>query len=485
MKEAVVAIEDQRFYDHRGIDFMGHRARRRAGRHLGRRGAGRLDDHPAVRQERARGTGQPHRLPEAARGGARLPPRAPVVEGQDPHRLPQQDLLRRGRLRDRSRGPHLLRLRTIRAAASQATAARPCCCPRRRPLLAAMISSPTAYDPGTNPEDAKARRNLVLQKMGDQGVHHPATRNSRCTSSSRFRRRGRSTRRPRTPRRPTSPPGCGSRSSTSTAPARRSAAACRSSRRSISPSSRQRSSRRAAARRPRADHRGRRPRQRRRAACGRWSAARTSEGAVQPRDQRPPPAGLLVQAVHAGHGAEAGPLDRRGLHVGPAGAPVHGEGHGQERQEEDRHRHLPRHQLRATTTSAPPRSRRPRPTPTTPSTPSSASRSARRTSRKPRTRWASTRTSHRTTRATRSTAALRALQPGADPRRTAGPASPRSRWPTPTTPSPRTATGCRARWPPRRRRPVGDRARSPNDNKRPRRRRDRRQRRERDDRTNR
>ena len=42
--------------------------------------------------------------------------------------------------------------------------------PQEAAMLAALISSPTAYDPGTNPNDAKAQRNVVLQKMRDQGV---------------------------------------------------------------------------------------------------------------------------------------------------------------------------------------------------------------------------------------------------------------------------------------------------------------------------
>jgi penicillin-binding protein 1A len=37
-------------------------------------------------------------------------------------------------------------------------------------LLAGMISSPTAYSPKLNPSDAEERRNLVLQKMRDAGV---------------------------------------------------------------------------------------------------------------------------------------------------------------------------------------------------------------------------------------------------------------------------------------------------------------------------
>ena len=71
--------------------------------------AGRLDDHPAVRQGRARGAGQAHGLREAARGGARLPPHAQVVEGEDPHRVPQLDLLRQRRLRDRVGRARVLR----------------------------------------------------------------------------------------------------------------------------------------------------------------------------------------------------------------------------------------------------------------------------------------------------------------------------------------------------------------------------------------
>ncbi len=37
-------------------------------------------------------------------------------------------------------------------------------------MLAGMISSPTAYDPATHPDAAQARRNVVLQDMRDQGV---------------------------------------------------------------------------------------------------------------------------------------------------------------------------------------------------------------------------------------------------------------------------------------------------------------------------
>ena len=74
-----------------------------------RRRAGRLDDHPAVRQERARGPAQAHPVREAPRGRARLPPHAQVEQGEDPHRVPERDLLRQRRLRHRVGRAHVLR----------------------------------------------------------------------------------------------------------------------------------------------------------------------------------------------------------------------------------------------------------------------------------------------------------------------------------------------------------------------------------------
>ena len=108
------------------------------------------------------------------------------------------------------------------------------------------------------------------------------------------------------------------------------------------------------------------------------------ESPVQPRHQRPAPARLLVQAVHARDRAQGGPLARRGLRVGAAAAPVRGD----DRARTARRRRSPtssRSTTTTTTTSAAPRSRPPRPTPTTPSTPSSASRSGSTTSSRPPT----------------------------------------------------------------------------------------------------
>ncbi len=58
---------------------------------------GRLDDHPAAREELLPGPEEDDR-PEAARGGAGRRARSAVHEGPDPRDVPEQDLLRAGRL---------------------------------------------------------------------------------------------------------------------------------------------------------------------------------------------------------------------------------------------------------------------------------------------------------------------------------------------------------------------------------------------------
>ena len=307
--------------------FPGHRPRRLSGHPLRLGPAGRLDDHPAVRQERTRGAGQPDRLPEAPRGGARLPPRAPVVEGQDPHRVPERDLLRRGRDRDRGGRAHLLRLQPSRLRRGRD--AEPCASqllPWEAAMLAGIISSPSAYSPRSQPRGGAGAAQPGAPEDGRPGLHH----------------------RPR---------------STTSTPAARApdgeadpAAAAENSRRAVlhllaAPAARRPLRRRRGVRRRPADHVDARPRAPERGPGDRREPARrdrptasvvvldnddravramvggpTSRGAVQPRHQRPPPARLVVQAVHAGHRARAGPLDRRGLHLGAAGDPVPGRG---------------------------------------------------------------------------------------------------------------------------------------------------------------
>ena len=62
---------------------------------------------------------------------------------------------------------------------------------------------------------------------------------------------------------------------------------------------------------------------------------RLRASAVQPRHQRPAPAGLLVQAVHARHRARAGSLDQRGVRLVAPVDPLPGEGREEERRDQD------------------------------------------------------------------------------------------------------------------------------------------------------
>ena len=115
--ERHLAVHAQRDHRHRGPPLLRelgrrrarHRPRARPGRAQPQGGAGRLDHRPAVRQERAARAVRPHGVPEDARGRAGLPPHAQVAQEQDPHAVPELDLLRQRRLRRRVRGAHVLR----------------------------------------------------------------------------------------------------------------------------------------------------------------------------------------------------------------------------------------------------------------------------------------------------------------------------------------------------------------------------------------
>ena len=219
----------QRDHRHRGPPLLRelgrrrarHRPRPRAGRAQPQGGAGRLDHRPAVRQERPAGAVRPHRVPEDARGGAGLPPHAQVAQEQDPHRVPELDLLRQRRLRRRVGGAHLLRqparppgLRHARRTCASSSSS-----PRRPRCIAGVVANPTAYDPVAHPQAALARRNLVLKDMFDQGLlplrEYRDARIQALPAPIDIKPPDRAG-----PRRRTSRPGCASSSSTSSAHAR-------------------------------------------------------------------------------------------------------------------------------------------------------------------------------------------------------------------------------------------------------------------------
>ena len=157
MKQAIVAIEDKRFYEHRGIDV--HGIARAVWQDVRNKKV--VEGGSTITQQFVKNTylhEQALDRPQAEGGGARLADRAAVAEGPDPDRLPEHDLLRERRLRDRA----ARRRRTSSTAPAKLTLA-------EAALLAGIPSDPSLYDPVTDPKAARQRRHEVLQAMLDQG----------------------------------------------------------------------------------------------------------------------------------------------------------------------------------------------------------------------------------------------------------------------------------------------------------------------------
>ena len=268
------------------------------------------------------------------RGGARLPARAPLEQGQDPHRVPEHDLLRRGRLRDRGRGAHLLRRRPPRLRHRD----------RALRLGARALGGGDCW-PGSSlalglrpqglPRKLAGRRNLVLEKMDRTGLHlrradarRPGAGAARAEQhrTAEARLQG-----PLLHRLPA--PAAGRtlrrlegllRRPQSQVDARPAAAG---------------SGRRSGQLLPRllaGDRLGGRDRQPQRRDQGDGRRARLRHQALQPGDPGPPPAGLLDQALHPDHRARRGDLARNGLPLRRALLPLRQERRG----------NLPRHQRR-------------------------------------------------------------------------------------------------------------------------------------------
>ena len=152
MQQAIVAVEDRRFYEHNGVDLRGIGARRLGGRRKQEGRAGRIDDHPAVRQELVR-TSAADDQPEAEGGRARLAARTALAEAADPHRLPEHDLLRERRLRHPAGRPDVLQHDRGEADTPAGGFA------GRDPRGSLPLR------PGRNPKTARARRLEVLKAM--------------------------------------------------------------------------------------------------------------------------------------------------------------------------------------------------------------------------------------------------------------------------------------------------------------------------------
>ena len=158
MKQAIVAVEDRRFFEHRGVDVRGIvRAVWQDFREQGVVEGGSTITQQFVKNAYVHSSA---RGAEAEGGGARLAARAALAQGPDPHRVPQHDLLRQRRLRHRAGVARLLPA-TRRPADARGVGAARGIPPTRR-----------CYDPVANPQRARARRKIVLRAMLEQGGDH-------------------------------------------------------------------------------------------------------------------------------------------------------------------------------------------------------------------------------------------------------------------------------------------------------------------------
>ena len=191
-------------------------------------------------------------------------------------------------------------------------------------MLAGLISNPSGYDPKANPDDALARRNLVLQNMADQGYitqgEYQQYSQEHLPTASDIK----------TPAEDSAAPyftswlrqqlvdkyGAGEAFGgglqvTSTLDLN-----LQDQVQQIAYATRQC--------RPELGRGGAEQRHRRRRGDGR--RLRLPDTAVQPGHPGPTAARVGVQAVHPGDGARAGALARPGLRLGPAADPVQGQG---------------------------------------------------------------------------------------------------------------------------------------------------------------
>jgi len=169
IKQAVVAIEDQRFYEHRGIDFLGIARALQQDIIAG----GAVQGASTITQQFVKNALEAQ--------GSRT-----VLQKLRETALAYQ--IERKWSKDRILTNYLNNVYFGNGAYGIEAAARTyfesehdgCGQPGSRcaaaltgteaALLAALISSPTAYDPVTNPEDSRFQRNIVLEKMREQGV---------------------------------------------------------------------------------------------------------------------------------------------------------------------------------------------------------------------------------------------------------------------------------------------------------------------------
>ena len=195
MVKAIVAIEDYRFYQHGALDLKGTLRAFVTNQANDGVGPGRLVDHPADGQADA---AQPGR----DQGGARRPrptTPTPASSASCATRSPSsRSTPRTGSSSATSTSPTSATAPTASrpprgtTSPSQRQASSTCASPRCSP---AWCKNPTGYDPTNNPERARERRNVVLDRMAElnvitdeQGRRRPRSGSSASTSRRRQQR---------------------------------------------------------------------------------------------------------------------------------------------------------------------------------------------------------------------------------------------------------------------------------------------------------
>ena len=159
MKQAIVAVEDKRFFEHRGIDL--HGILRAVWADVS--GQKVVQGGSTITQQFIKNafTGQQRSFGRKLQGGgARVAARAAVAEGPDPDRVPEHDLLRERRLRDRAGGRGVLPRARVRALAAAGGTA------RRHPVR------PDALRPGHAPELRPRAPEPRAQRHAGPAGHH-------------------------------------------------------------------------------------------------------------------------------------------------------------------------------------------------------------------------------------------------------------------------------------------------------------------------
>ena len=303
MKQAIVAVEDRRFFEHRGVDIRGiaravwQDLRNRAVVEGGSTITQQFVKNAYVKSSRS----FERKLKEAAL--------AWQLEQQWPKDRILTAYLNTIYFGNGAYGIEQASRVYFRHRASSLTLA-------ESALLAGIPADPTRYDPAANPRQAKARRHTVLRAMLEDGRHHPSR-----VLASRPRAATRSRRHP-SPRRPG--PGSVLHELRQAATHRRVRDRARLRRRPARsdvhrprpPAARARGDREVVARgrRPVGRTRGHRPTGRSRARDVRRAQLRREP--VQPRRPGRASAGLRVQAVRPGRRTRAGHLSDDVLRLG-------------------------------------------------------------------------------------------------------------------------------------------------------------------------